>query len=68
MTALPMSYCHHRLTWERGCPARMQASCLRSLIRRQHPEASGYVYEACLRGRLWRRRRPTPSRRLRRRD
>ena len=47
MTALRMRSYHNRLTWERGRPARMQARCLRSLIRRQHPEATGYGYEAC---------------------
>ena len=42
MTALHMRSCQHRFPWERGRPARMQARCLRSLIRRQHPEAAGY--------------------------
>ena len=46
MTALRMRSCQHRLPWERGRPARMQASCLRY----QHPKASGYGYEARLRG------------------
>ena len=42
MTVLRMRSCQHRLPWERGRPARMQASCLRYLIRQQHPEAPGY--------------------------
>ena len=50
MTALHMRSCHHRLPWERGRPARMQARCLRSLIRQQHPKASGYGYKARPRG------------------
>ena len=50
MTAFRMRSCQHRLPWERGRPARMQASCMRYLIRQQHPKASGYVSEAHLRG------------------
>ena len=40
MTALRMRSCQHRLPWERGRPARMQASCQRYLIRQQHPYAA----------------------------
>ena len=48
VTALHMRSCHHRLPWERGRPARMQARCLRSLIRQQHPSVASDVASALL--------------------